>query len=65
MNPKQPPQEEQDRLVKLGFDLAREFIPRLGVPEAQYETALKAYVAGFIAGNGAAKGEAASKLKMN
>lgn len=52
-----PKRPNEEKLVEMAVKFANEFIPKLGIPPEHYESALKAYVAGFFAGNGAQMGQ--------
>lgn len=56
---------DQEKLLAMAVDFANRFIPKLGIPQGHYESALKAYVAGFYAGNGAKQGEALADRDSN
>jgi hypothetical protein len=58
-------EEYGKRLLEFATKMALEYMPKLGIPQEHYESALKAYVAGFFAGNGAATGEAKGKIAGN
>lgn len=45
------------KILEFATKMALEYIPKLGIPPEHQESALKAYVAGFFAGHGAATGE--------
>lgn len=53
------------RLLDFATKMALEYIPKLGIPPEHQESALKAYVAGFFAGNGAQAGEAKASIEFN
>lgn len=60
-----PKRPNEEKLVAFAVKMANEFILKLGIPQEHYESALKAYVAGFFAGNGAQQGEAAADRRSN
>lgn len=62
---KETQEEYLKRLLDFATKMALEYIPRLDIPPAHHETALKAYVAGFFAGNGAKMGEAKGSMFQN
>lgn len=60
-----PKRPDQERLLEFATKMAREYIPKLGIPPEHQESALKAYVAGFFAGNGAQMGQAKADRESN
>ena len=60
---KKPP--GSDKLMEFAIDMALDYLPKLGIPPEHNESALKAYVAGFFAGKGVAKGEERASGPMN
>lgn len=60
-----PKRPNEKKLVDFAVKMANEFIPKLGIPPEHYESALKAYVAGFFAGNGAQMGQAKADRESN
>jgi len=51
--------------VAMAVEFAIKFIPQLGIPPEHHESALKAYVAGFFAGNGAQMGQSKADRESN
>lgn len=60
-----PKRPDEEKLLKFATKMALEYIPKLGIPLEHQESALKAYVAGFFAGNGAQMGQAKADRESN
>jgi hypothetical protein len=60
-----PKRPNEEKLLAMAVDFASRFIPKLGIPQEHYESALKAYVAGFFAGHGAKTGESMADRQSN
>lgn len=60
-----PKRPNEEALLAMAVDFANRFIPQLGIPPEHQESALKAYVAGFFAGNGAQMGRAKADRESN
>lgn len=56
---------DHGKLLKMAIDFANRFIPKLDIPPEHNDSALKAYVAGFFAGNGATQGESMANRESN
>ena len=56
---------DEEKLLAFAVDYANKYIPKLGIPPEHHESALKAYVAGFFAGNGAQMGQAKADREFN
>ena len=60
-----PRYPNEDKMIAMAVDFANKYIPQLGIPKEHFESALKAYVAGFFAGHGAQIGQAAADRESN
>lgn len=60
-----PKRPDDKKLLDFATNMALEYIPKLGIPPEHQESALKAYVAGFFAGNGAQIGQAKADRDSN
>lgn len=57
--------KDEAKLLEFAIKMANQYIPKLGIPKEHYESALKAYVAGFFAGKGAQQGESMADRDRN
>lgn len=60
-----PKGPDEEKLLAMAVDFAIKYIPKLEIPKEHNESALKAYVAGFFAGNGAQHGKAIAERESN
>lgn len=60
-----PKSPDEEKLLAMAVDFALQYIPKLGIPKEHHESSLKAYVAGFFAGNGSQMGHAKADRESN